>query len=45
MIQDDSFWDIKIYIQKFDILTDRKIMFKEYFVQGRDETDEVIKYD
>lgn len=30
---------------KADSLTERKVMFKEYFMQGRDETDQMLRYD
>lgn len=44
-IEDDQKWDIKVYVGKADSLTERKVMFKEYFIQGRDETDQVLRYD
>ena len=33
-----------MFIPKFESLADRKIQFKEYWVQGRDNTEILLKY-
>jgi hypothetical protein len=44
VISGDQFWEIKIYIPKFESLLNRRVQFKDNQIQGTDANDIILKY-